>query len=447
MNRSPNERRWDNINEVVVVGLGVTGLSVVNHLLRQEKALNIKVIDTRVNPPGLDKVNENVSVHLGGWNEAWLENADLIVVNPGIALAIPELQRVIEDDIPVIGDIELFGWSVTKPVVAITGSNGKSTVTDLTGVMANAAGCHTKIGGNIGVPALDLLEEDVDLYVLELSSFQLETTTSLPLAAAAFLNLTEDHMDRYDDLDAYGAAKQRIFLNAKKAIVNQQDLATFPQGDFLGKVSTFGPSDADYHLKNIDHDVFLAKGETPFISTTSMNLVGQHNSLNALVAMALLDAVGVDYRLSTNALKAYKGLSHRCQVVAESNGVIWVNDSKATNLASTLAALSGLQCQGTLHLLVGGDGKGADFSELKPILSELPVRLHCYGEDGDEFLSLHSSALRWLTMDDAIASISPTLVEGDIVMLSPACASFDQYPNFMARGEAFSKLARRFTSS
>ncbi|CCN47186.1 UDP-N-acetylmuramoylalanine--D-glutamate ligase [Vibrio nigripulchritudo MADA3029] len=441
------KNNWNNINEVVVVGLGITGLSVVNHLLRQEKPLNIRVIDTRENPPGLERLADSVELHSGSWNEHWLAEADLIVANPGIALATPEIQTAIKLGIPVVGDIELFGWAVTKPVVAITGSNGKSTVTDLTGVMANAAGCKTKVGGNIGVPALDLLLEDADLYVLELSSFQLETTSNLSLKAAAYLNLTEDHMDRYDDLAAYGNAKQRIFLNVEKAIVNQQDSSTHPFSGFEGQVVTFAPSQADYQLKNVEGTTYLSKGEDAFISTSSLSIVGQHNSMNALVAMALLDAVGIDFKKAENALKSYTGLTHRCQVVAKSHGVTWVNDSKATNLASTLAALSGLQCDGTLHLLVGGDGKGADFSELEPMLAELPVQLHCYGRDGSDFMNLHSSAKRWESIDDVLENIAADLDKGDIVMLSPACASFDQYPNFMTRGDAFTKLAQHYASS
>ncbi|KJY71717.1 UDP-N-acetylmuramoyl-L-alanine--D-glutamate ligase [Vibrio nigripulchritudo] len=441
------KNNWNNINEVVVVGLGITGLSVVNHLLRLEKPLNIRVIDTRENPPGLERLADSVELHSGSWNEQWLADADLIVANPGIALATPEIQTAIKLGIPVVGDIELFGWAVSKPVVAITGSNGKSTVTDLTGVMANAAGCKTKVGGNIGVPALDLLLEDADLYVLELSSFQLETTSNLSLKAAAYLNLTEDHMDRYDDLAAYGNAKQRIFLNAEKAIVNQQDSATHPFSGFEGQVVTFAPIQADYQLKEVEGTTYLSKGEDTFISTSSTSIVGQHNSMNALVAMALLDAVGIDFRKAEDALKKYTGLTHRCQVVAKSNDVTWVNDSKATNLASTLAALSGLQCDGTLHLLVGGDGKGADFSELEPVLAKLPVQLHCYGRDGSDFMNLHFSAKRWESIDDVLENIAPILSKGDIVMLSPACASFDQYPNFMTRGDAFTKLAQHYASS
>jgi len=212
--------RWQGIEKVVVVGLGITGLSVVKHLQNLPKNLDIRVIDTRENPPGSDALPQAVALHCGGWNQAWLMEADLVVTNPGIALALPEIQQVIEANIPVVGDIELFAWSVDKPVIAITGSNGKSTVTDWTGQVAKAAGLKVGVGGNIGVPALDLLEEQADLYVLELSSFQLETTSSLAPTAAAFLNLSEDHMDRYQGMEDYRQAKLRIFKNANACVVN-----------------------------------------------------------------------------------------------------------------------------------------------------------------------------------------------------------------------------------
>jgi len=218
--------RWQDIHSVVVVGLGITGLSVVKYLAKLPQDLTIKVIDTRANPPGKDELPEGVELHSGSWNLDWLLAADLVVTNPGIALATPEIQQVLRADIPVVGDIELFAWQVDKPVIAITGSNGKSTVTDLTGVVAKASGLKVGVGGNIGVPALDLLNQDADLYVLELSSFQLETTSSLKLTAAAFLNLSEDHMDRYDGMEDYRQAKLRIFQHADSCVVNADDKAT-----------------------------------------------------------------------------------------------------------------------------------------------------------------------------------------------------------------------------
>ncbi|MCF9445646.1 UDP-N-acetylmuramoyl-L-alanine--D-glutamate ligase [Vibrio parahaemolyticus] len=434
--------RWQNIHNVVVVGLGITGLSVVKHLRKTQPQLTVKVIDTRDNPLGAERLPEQVELHRGGWNTQWLAEADLVVTNPGIVLATPEIQTVLAKGTPVVGDIELFAWSVNKPVVAITGSNGKSTVTDLTGVMVKAAGLTVGVGGNIGVPALELLEQDVDLYVLELSSFQLETTSSLKLKAAAFLNLSEDHMDRYEGMADYRAAKLRIFDHAELAVVNRDDQETYPEVEM--SVVTFGSDEQAYGLEVDGSRTWLLDHGQRVIASDELKLVGKHNLANALVVLALLKAAGVDYHNALNALKNYTGLTHRCQVVADNRGVKWVNDSKATNIASTMAALSGLESTGKLYLLVGGVGKGADFTPLKPIFATLNLQLCCFGLDGDDFMPLHESAIRFNTMEDVIQQISSQLKSGDMVMLSPACASFDQFDNFMARGDAFAVLAQKY---
>ncbi|HHX8436623.1 TPA: UDP-N-acetylmuramoyl-L-alanine--D-glutamate ligase [Vibrio diabolicus] len=434
--------RWQNIHSVVVIGLGITGLSVVKHLRKNQPQLVVKVIDTRVNPPGVERLPEDVQLHSGGWNTDWLSDADLIVTNPGIALATPEIQAVLAKGTTVVGDIELFAWAVQKPVIAITGSNGKSTVTDLTGVMAKAAGLEVGVGGNIGVPALDLLEHDADLYVLELSSFQLETTSSLKLKAAAFLNLSEDHMDRYQGMSDYRQAKLRIFDNAALAVVNRDDQETFPDAEM--PLVTFGSDNQDFGLEVDGNRTWLLDHGQRVVASDELKLVGKHNLSNALVVLALLKAAGVDYHNALNALKNYTGLTHRCQVVADNQGVKWVNDSKATNIASTMAALSGLESTGKLYLLVGGVGKGADFSPLKPIFATLNLQLCCFGADGDEFMPLHESAIRFDTMEDVIQQVSSQLKPGDMVMLSPACASFDQFDNFMARGDIFAALAQKY---
>ncbi|WP_337161240.1 UDP-N-acetylmuramoyl-L-alanine--D-glutamate ligase [Vibrio alginolyticus] len=434
--------RWQNMHSVVVVGLGITGLSVVKHLRKNQPQLVVKVIDTRVNPPGAERLPESVRLHSGGWNTDWLSDADLIVTNPGIALATPEIQAVLAKGTSVVGDIELFAWAVQKPVIAITGSNGKSTVTDLTGVMAKAAGLDVGVGGNIGVPALDLLEQDADLYVLELSSFQLETTSSLKLKAAAFLNLSEDHMDRYQGMSDYRQAKLRIFNHAALAVVNRDDQETFPDAEM--PLVTFGSDNQDFGLEVDGNRTWLLDHGQRVVASDELKLVGKHNLSNALVALALLKAADVNYHNALNALKNYTGLTHRCQVVADNQGVKWVNDSKATNIASTMAALSGLESTGKLYLLVGGVGKGADFSPLKPIFATLNLQLCCFGADGDEFMPLHESAIRFDTMEDVIQQVSSQLKPGDMVMLSPACASFDQFDNFMARGDAFAALAQKY---
>ena len=437
--------RWQGIKHVVVVGLGLTGLSVVNYLKKYHPSVSVKVIDTREAPPGADQLTSDVALHCGSWQMEWLLAADLVVTNPGIALAKPEIQQVIAAGIPVVGDIELFAWHVNKPVIAITGSNGKSTVTDLTGVMANAAGVKTAVGGNIGVAALDLFEQDAELYVLELSSFQLETTTSLPLVAAAYLNLSEDHMDRYEhSIELYGAAKQRIFLNAKAAIVNADDRATYPTMD-VERVLSFGlEQSADYTTQVIDGKEFLVAQGQAVMPVADLSLVGRHNIANVLTVLALLDAAHIDYQPALATLKSYTGLTHRCQVVADNQGIKWVNDSKATNVASTLAALSGLSLQGKLYLFVGGVGKGADFTPLAPVFATLPIELCCFGRDGNQFMSLHPSAKYYESMEEIIKSIKPALQEGDMVLLSPACASFDQFNSFVHRGEVFAALAKQY---
>ncbi len=292
----------------------------------------------------------------------WLLTADLIVASPGIALATPELVAAAEAGIEIVGDIELFARAVNKPVVAITGSNGKSTVTSLVGEMAREAGINVGVGGNIGFAALDMLAQDHDLYVLELSSFQLETTSSLQLKAAVYLNLSEDHMDRYVGLEDYSQAKMRIFEHAQLAVYNRDDLATCPPKAISGEMTSFGFDSAEYGLVTVEGgEEYLAVAQQPVMATGDIALVGRHNVANSLAALALADAVSIDHSAARQALKRYNGLAHRCQLVASSHDVRWVNDSKATNLASTLAALKGLNLSGKLHLLMGGDGKGGRF--------------------------------------------------------------------------------------
>jgi UDP-N-acetylmuramoylalanine--D-glutamate ligase len=445
---SPFSTELADYHNVVVVGLGITGLSVVKHLQSHATDAAIRVIDTREQAPGSDELDDSIGLHCGSWNSDWLANADLVICSPGIAIATPEIAAIIDRNVPVIGDIELFAWQVKKPVIAITGSNGKSTVTDLTGHLAQAAGLKVGVGGNIGTPALTLLEQECDLYVLELSSFQLETTFTLKPKVATFLNLSEDHMDRYQGMDDYRQAKLRIFDHAELGLVNAEEPETAPDGVSKVKLHRFSAinqlSINDYDIRWVDEvPHFRLQGAISF-STENLSIVGRHNQSNALVALALLDLAGVDTHRCKQVLNAYSGLSHRCQVVEHRRGVRWVNDSKATNVASTEAALSGLQVEGQLYLLVGGDGKGADFSSLSAQLAKLKVTLCCFGRDGDAFMTLAEDAKRFETMDQAIETLSPQLRSGDMVMLSPACASFDQYPNFMRRGDAFVALAKQY---
>ncbi|WP_394211650.1 UDP-N-acetylmuramoyl-L-alanine--D-glutamate ligase [Enterovibrio calviensis] len=429
---------------IVVIGLGMTGLSVVNHLVAKNDGAMISVIDTRDAAPGADKLPQNVALHAGGWNMDWLLNADLIVASPGIALAAPELKAAAQKGIEIVGDIELFARDVAAPVIGITGSNGKSTVTSLLGEMAKAAGVNVGVGGNIGFAALDMLAYDHALYVLELSSFQLETTSSLDMASAVFLNLSEDHMDRYDGMEDYRQAKLRIFDQTQLALWNQDDLQT--KAPEVKYSESFGFSQGDYTLTLKEGNEWLtAKGE-PVMAVSDIALVGRHNVANCLAAMALADSVGIARDAQCQAMREYCGLPHRCQQVLEHNGILWVNDSKATNPASTLAALDGLQLPGKLHLLVGGDGKGAEFSSLQPVLAALDVTLYCYGRDGQAFAGLVETPVVVDTMQQAMDVAAQTAKSGDMVLLSPACASFDQFTNFMVRGETFAAYAQAITA-
>ena len=428
--------------KVVIIGLGMTGLSCVDFFMA--RGVTPRVMDTRVAPAGLDKLPEAVERYVGGLNEDWLLTADLIVASPGIALAHPSLSAAADAGVEIVGDIELFCREAQAPIIAITGSNGKSTVTSLVGEMAKAAGLNVGVGGNIGLPALMLLDPERELYVLELSSFQLETTSSLRAVAATILNVTEDHMDRYPlGLQQYRAAKLRVYENARACIVNADDALTMPVRGADDRCISFGVDVGDYHLNRQQGETWLrVKGEK-VLNVKEMKISGQHNYSNALAALALADAASLPRASSLKALTTFTGLAHRFQQVLEHNGVRWINDSKATNVGSTEAALNGLHLDGTLYLLLGGDGKSADFTPLSRYLTGDNVRLYCFGRDGAQLAALRPDvAVQTETMEQAMRQIAPQVVPGDMVLLSPACASLDQFKNFEQRGDVFARLAK-----
>ncbi|MFP3019231.1 MAG: UDP-N-acetylmuramoyl-L-alanine--D-glutamate ligase [Arsenophonus sp.] len=425
--------------KVVIIGLGQTGLSCIYFFLSRQVVP--RIIDTRIFPPGKDKLSPEIMCHSGSWNSEWLMEADLIVVSPGISISTPELKVAADKGIEIIGDIELFCRETNKLIVAITGSNGKSTVTALVGKMAKAANLKVAIGGNIGIPALTLLEKDYDLYILELSSFQLEITSSLKFEVATILNVTENHMDRYPSgVKQYRSSKLRIYSNAKICIVNEEDSQTWPLLDRDARCISFGINKGDYQLNTFYKEIQL-KGES-LIKTSEIGLVGQHNYLNGMAALALADAINIPRKASLSELTQYKGLPHRCQLVYHHLGIQWVNDSKSTNIASTKAVLKSLQISGTIYLLLGGDGKSADFSSLKPYVSKKNIKLSCFGRDGYKLAQLKKNSLLLDTMEQCLRVIAPKLKTGDMVLLSPACSSFDQFRNFEHRGEKFTELAK-----
>lgn len=428
--------------KIVIVGLGITGLSCVDFFMA--RGVVPKVIDSRSNPPGIDKLPEQVERWVGDINVHWLLAADLIVLSPGVALSHPAVSAAAAEGIEIVGDVELFCREAQAPIVAITGSNGKSTVTSLVGEMSRAAGWQTAVGGNIGLPVLSLLNPQVQLYVLELSSFQLETTHSLRATAATILNVTEDHMDRYPlGFQQYRAAKLRIYEHAKHCVVNVDDAMTMPVRGVDPRCISFGVTFGDYHLNQQQGQTWLrAKGEK-VLNSDEMTITGQHNLTNALAALALAEAVGVPRASCLKALTTFTGLAHRYQLVHRHAGVEWINDSKATNVGSTEAALKGMKCQGTLWLLLGGDGKSADFSPLERLIQGNNIKVYCFGRDAELLYALRPDvSVKVDTLDDAMHAISQQVSKGDVVLLSPACASLDQFKNFEQRGERFAALAK-----
>ena len=430
--------------KVTVIGLGKTGLSCVDFL--RAKQAYVRVIDTRQQPAGADQLSKEIPLHTGSLNQQWLLESDLIVISPGLAVKTPEIQTALQAGVEVVGDIELFCREADKPIVAITGSNGKSTVTTLVAEMAKAGGLSVGMGGNIGIPALSLLNQQHDLYVLELSSFQLETTYSLKAVAATVLNVTEDHMNRYVDLQDYRHAKLKIYDNCQTAVINGEDALTLPTTQCPQQQVSFAENNADYWLKTDGHHTYLMARNESILTIDEMKLSGRHNYMNALAAIALAQAAGVNLSGIQTALREFGGLEHRFQLAHMADGVRWINDSKATNVGSTVAALTGLQVKGKLHLLLGGDGKGADFSELATLINQPHIFCYCFGQDGKKLAALSPQSQLFDTMEQAIAAIRPQLQAGDMVLLSPACASLDQFPCFEARGDEFTRLAQLSSS-
>ncbi len=426
------------MKQVVIIGLGKTGLSCVTYF--RQRGITPVVMDTRENPPGKESLPAECRLLTGPLDADTLCSASLIVASPGVALATPALQVAKAAGVEIVGDIELFAREAKAPIVAITGSNGKSTVTALVGLMAAEAGFKVGVGGNIGTPALDLLLQPADLYVLELSSFQLETTSSLKPAAAVILNLSEDHLDRYDGMAGYLAAKQRIFSNAKRIVVNRDDAATYPPHQSYWQ--SFGLNAEAYGRIQRDNQLWLSVAGKPVLPVSELNIVGAHNQMNALAAMALADAVAIPQPAQLNVLRSFSGLEHRCQFVREVNGVRWINDSKATNVGSTLAAVAGVgeSVKGRLWLLAGGQGKGQDFSPLQPLLANQIYRMVCFGQDADTLLKLADNTQRVTDLDEAVRCIAAEAQPGDWVLLAPACASLDQFRNFEQRGQHFADL-------
>lgn len=436
----------------VVIGLGKTGLSCVRFL--KHLGCDVAVIDTRSQPPGLDELKAefaDVRFFSGALDQFDLAQAQELIVSPGLSIRTPAIAKAQAAGVSIAGDIELFCRTVSEPVIAVTGSNGKSTVVTLLGELLKAAGMNVKVAGNIGLPVLEALlaKEPVDVWVLELSSFQLETTQSLAAQVACILNVTEDHMDRYDSLNDYASAKQRIFDQCDKAVYWLDDPRTCPVAQNC-RMMAFGGNDerhGRFHVSHSDGKAWLMDGDRQIISDADLLIKGAHNLLNVAAVFSMLDAFGLDYRVVLDALRTFPGLEHRCQWVAGENGVSWYNDSKGTNVGAAQAAIEGLGAaiSGKIIWIAGGDGKGADFSVLKPMVQHYVRHAVLLGRDAGIIAQAISGACevsQVASLQEAVSVAAEKARPGDVVLLSPACASLDMFRNYEDRGQQFVAAVR-----
>lgn len=435
----------------VIVGLGDTGLSCVKYFTAMGE--KIKVVDSRDQPPGLAVLRElypEVEYELGDFNLETFVAAKQLVVSPGLSIRSAEIEAARKAGVSITGDIDIFSKQVAAPIVAVTGSNGKSTVVAILAEILRKAGKNFGLGGNLDgesfKPALELiLEGEKDLYLLELSSFQLETTESLGATVATILNLSADHMDRYEGIDDYHRAKQRIFTDCKQVVINRDDKRSYPLEENAATVWDFGfdrPGANGLGLLEEDGDQYLAYQLEKIVSVSELKVFGQHNISNVLAAVALAMALDIEIDAIKAAITEFSGLPHRCQWVARINEVDFYNDSKGTNVGATVAAVEGLgeHIAGHIVLIAGGIAKGADFTALVPTMNKRGKAVVLIGQDAVEMASYFDSDIQTFfasDMQDAARIALQQSAPGDAVLLSPACASFDMYKNFQHRGFAF----------
>jgi UDP-N-acetylmuramoylalanine--D-glutamate ligase len=451
---NPQQKLLAQYASAAVIGLGVTGYSVVRYLL--SRGLEVVVLDSRTEPELASEFMREfpaVETHFGAFSERALEGHALVVASPGISLKEPMLRAAKKQGAHIVGDIELFLQENQKPLIAITGSNGKSTVTSLVGEMCLAAGLEPLVAGNIGKPALDALTDkyDYDVAVLELSSFQLETTYQVPAEASAILNISADHMDRYDSMGDYVLAKARIIRGAKRAVLprHEERLAQITNvNEIFGFELEKPSSDNDFGVVKKSGKRWLVKGKQRLMLLQDIPLIGLHNVKNVLSAFALVDFLNIPLDVLVKAVVNFKGLSHRMQTIAKVNDISWVNDSKATNIGATATALNSLEQK--VVWIAGGQGKGADFSELKAVVSGNIRHLILIGEDAAKIEAALSGLLPISfgeNMHNAVALAADIASAGDIVLLSPACASFDMFRGFEDRGDQFKRCVEEIVGS
>lgn len=439
----------------VIVGMGATGLSCAEYL--SERGISFAIMDTRSQPPqqeAFQKMYPDVQVVTGRLDSGLLDRAEKIILSPGVSLKEPAIARQLSQGIPVVGDIELFLQATKKPIIAITGTNAKSTVTTLVGLMVEAAGFEAGVGGNLGTPALALLkQESAEVYVLELSSFQLETTYSLAAHVATVLNITPDHMDRYDTLEDYRQAKLRVYNHCQVAVCNRDDPLTDCGSAYSVSKVQFtlqAPQANEFGLVQHNNETYLAHGGRLLLPVRELPVLGKHYQANVLAALAIGHSFGLPYEPMLETLKAFKGLAHRCQLVRERHHVSWYNDSKGTNVGATLAAIEGLgsEIKGKVVLIAGGVGKNADFSPLLPALQKYVRSVVLIGEAARDLADTVSGQVDYslaTSMEEAVLQAGNLAQPGDSVLLSPACASFDMFKNYEHRGDVFAQIVERLS--
>ena len=431
----------------VVAGLGISGVAAVNFL--HENGYRVAVTDSRKTPPGHDQIPSDVQTSFSQLDQELLLQAEEIVISPGLDPQLPEIQAAIAQGIAVVSEIQILRRFTDKPIMAITGSNAKSTVTTLIGLMAKDAGVKVAVGGNLGRPALDLTKDDPELYILELSSFQLETTSNLHAEVAVILNMSEDHLDRHGDMMGYHTAKHRIFQGVKKVVYNRDDSLTRPLVPDATPMQSFGLNAPDMNqygiLKENDGTMWLARGRERILKSSEMYIQGTHNVANALACLALGEAIGLPLASMLDTLKTFKGLEHRCEFVKEVQGVRYYNDSKGTNIGATLAAIDGLGAaiepqQGKVAIILGGQGKGQDFTALRDALSKYAKLAVLIGEDRaviEQAIAGTTTLLHAASLQEAVELCQQHTQAHDVVLLSPACASFDMFKGYSERGHQF----------
>lgn len=436
----------------LIAGLGKTGLSIARYLRRRNKPF--VAFDTRIEAPGLHEFKTefpDVPVYLQEVPDALFSQLTDVIASPGLSLDTPCIKKALEDGIAVYGDVECLVREISAPIIAITGTNGKSTVTTLVGEMAKASGIKVAVAGNIGAPVLDMLDngEHYDLWVLELSSFQLDLTYSMKPLVATILNVTPDHLDRHQTLETYIRVKQRVYHQAQVALFNRQDVSTQPvQEDRVLNCLSFGqdePTEENWGLIQQNNTVFLARGKEAILSVDSLLIKGTQNWLNALAACALAEVAGIALDSIQEVLKTFPGLPHRCQWVRSLDAIEWINDSKGTNVGATASAIEGIggSMQGKIVLIAGGQGKGADFNVLSQPVADFVRSIVLIGVDADKIETALSPVVpthRASSLDDAVTTAKAQAKPGDVVLLSPACASLDMFRDFNHRGEQFVTL-------